>query len=40
MALNEPRALLVGLILLKTILDVVLHVRSHARQDQKQLLQA
>lgn len=39
LALNEPRTLLVGLILLKTILDVVLHVRSHARQEHKPLPQ-
>ncbi len=32
MALNEPRALLAVLILLKIAIDVVLHVRSHARQ--------
>lgn len=38
-AMHEPRVLLVGLILLKTAIDVVLHVRSHVR-DEPQALQA
>lgn len=40
LAMNEPRALLSGLVLLKIVIDVVMHVRSHAGRNHQQVERA